>query len=86
MLLPAVVQIVFWLYQAADRQRWWYGGALIAIYLTLLVVKAQGVGDFLYVWVPLSVGSVYALAFKRYALVDQHGVRLAQTHSAQEQE
>jgi hypothetical protein len=63
-LLPAVVQIVFWLVHATDRRRWWYGAGLLAIYVILLVMKVQGVGDFLYVWVPLAIGLLYAAAMR----------------------
>lgn len=60
-VLPAVVELVCRVYHSTDRQRW-YAAGLVATYAGLLVMKVQSVGDFLYAWVPVAIGVMYAAA------------------------
>jgi len=59
-MLPAVVELVFRLQHSTDRRRGWYAAGLLATYALLLAMKTQGAGDFLYAWVPLAIGGLYA--------------------------
>jgi len=62
MLLPAIVQIGFWLGQTDYRRRF-YTIILIAIYIVLFVMKLLGIGDFLFVWVSVALGGLYAAVY-----------------------
>ncbi len=65
MLLPAITQIVFWITRTTDeRQRTAYAGCLIAIYVLMLVMKLLGWGDYYFVWVPLTLGALYAVLYR----------------------
>lgn len=66
LLLPALIQTIFWLYHSTDPRRFVLFAVLIAIYASLWLMMIQGVGDFLYVWVPLAIGGLYALAWFKY--------------------
>ena len=62
MLLPAITQIVFWISRTVDaRQRYVFTGCLIAIYGLMLAMKLLGLGDFVFVGVPLALGGLYAV-------------------------
>ena len=63
-LLPAIVQLTAWL-AALDRpHRRAYGLALIAIYGLAFGLKLAGWGDFLFVWVPIALGGLYAVVYQ----------------------
>ena len=65
MLLPAITQIVFWISRTVDaRQRHVFTGCLIAIYGLMLAMKLLGLGDFVFVWVPLALGGLYAVLYR----------------------
>lgn len=63
-LIPAILQAVIWAGRATDRQRRWLLALLAAIYGLLFVMRLRGIGEFLYVWVPIAVGIWYARAYQ----------------------
>ncbi len=63
-LLPAIVQLVAWAQRIDRVQRRRYGAALILIYLAAFGLKLIGWGDFLFVWVPIALGGLYALVYR----------------------
>ncbi len=68
-LLPVIVQIVFWLREPAypHVQRLFDAGLLVAIYLGAIIMKVERVGDVVFVWVPLALGGLYAIAYRNRA-------------------
>ncbi len=64
--LLAIVQMMFWLYHSTDPRRFVLFVALIAIDASWRLMLVQGVGDFLYAWVPPATGGLYALAWFKY--------------------
>lgn len=73
MLLPAIVQLVCWLTDAERGLRRAGGLILVAIYLAAFGMKIWGAGDFMFVWVPIALGGLYALVYR---------ARFAQPHVA----
>jgi hypothetical protein len=49
-------------------QRRRFGAALILMYLAAFGLKAIGWGDFLFVWVPIALGGLYALMYRAVSL------------------
>jgi hypothetical protein len=63
-LLPAIVQLVFWLTEVERSPRRVCGLILIAIYLMDVGLKILGTGDFWFVWVPIALGGLFAVAYR----------------------
>ena len=64
-LLPAIVQIAFWLSDPAfaHRSRKWFILALIAIYIAGLGLKLSAAGDMLFVCMPIALGCLYVAVY-----------------------
>ena len=63
-LLPAIVQLTVWLISLERSQRRRYGLTLTAIYVAAFGLKLAGWGDFLFVWVPIALGGLYARVYR----------------------
>ena len=62
-LIPAIVQAIFWwrLFDKRRQRRYWL--ILIGIYLVALFIKLSGLGDFWFVWIVLAIGGLYAAVY-----------------------
>ncbi|MBI5564942.1 MAG: DUF2029 domain-containing protein [Chloroflexi bacterium] len=63
-LLPAIVQLAAWALELDRVRRRLCVGALIAIYVAAFAMKVGGWGDFIFVWVPIALGGLYALVYR----------------------
>jgi hypothetical protein len=77
LLLPALLQIAVWAVNAGRRSRNLLLGALAAIYMVLWLARFASVGDFLYLWVPVAIGVLYATAVRLLNPVNKRDAQAA---------